>query len=302
MCYQIKKLLETSHRRQRLNPPSLTLVSLQGAAAYLLPAIVYAGIFLFRAPNSVILVATAGNFWIPVLYILVVAFLIWWREYIPPINGPSASARAARALAFYFYRVLGTYFILYIPGCVLGRYPQCTSITGLVVSINPIGTFCVIIKKSDVKRYIMELVTLPYVFSDCDCKCNFDCNWIGRKYEVGERDTPARISASILGFDITEDEEDSNSPNEDAVDDTGSDVESMDAESGADVVGLVETKDLESGKHSCASRLPARERPMAVLMTGETVSADALRDETTRTTDSGWSDVPTIARDGDTNQ
>lgn len=227
------------------------------------------------------------------------------------MNGTSSNVRAARALAFYFYRILGTFFVVYIPGIILAHIPQCRALTGLLLSINPIATFCVIIKKSDVKRYIIELVTLSYVFSDCDCNCNFDCNWIGRKYEVEERNIPRRVSSTVivLGFEITEEEGDSDSDSSDgdSFANTDSDVESMNIESGADGVGLAETTDGDhdhdhelSKDYSCASRLPG-ERPtsMTVLITGKSISADAVNEtaRTARTTGSGCSDVPTTTRD-----
>jgi len=86
----------------------------------------------------------------------------------------------------------------------------------------------------------------------------------------------------VLGFEITEDVEDSDS-------------EIINEESGAQNVRLAETKDrdLESGKHSCSS----------VLMTGKAVSTDAVNEtaRTANTTGSGCTEVPTIAGDSDTN-
>jgi len=155
----------------------------------------------------------------------------------------------------------------------------CAPFGGLLTSIQPIILFCVILKKSDAKKYIVELVTLSY--------CNCHCNCVGGKVEVVERDATTRISTSILGFDITVDDEDSDAPNGDDRAITGMDVETAKD----DVVGEAETDgeggpggDLESSKHSHASRRYGG-RPMAVLMTGETANV----------TSSGASDVPSTA-------
>jgi hypothetical protein len=97
----------------------------------------------------------------------------------------------------------------------------CAPIAGLCTSIQPIVLFWVILQKSDAKKYIVELVTLSYVFSNCNCHCS--C--VSGKDEAVERDTTTRISTSILGFDITVDDEDSDAPNGDDRAITGMDVE-----------------------------------------------------------------------------
>jgi len=147
----------------------------------------------------------------------------------------SASARAARELAFYFYRICGAYILILIPAAIvsfLGRLGS-IPIAGLFVSINPIATFCVILKKSDARRYIVELVTLSCVFDNR--------NNVGRKDEVVER----TAVATILGFDITEGEDDSDSPGGDNIEaNNGSNGEGMDAKRCTNLVGGTDT-DLE---------------------------------------------------------
>jgi hypothetical protein len=240
MCHQTKKLLETSQRAQRLNQPSLTTVNLQGAAAYLLPAIGISGVFLpsvFRTTHYIYVTAS----YVSILYIIGTTVMVWWKGYIPPVKGVSASARAARELAFYFYRICGAYILILIPAAIVSflSRPVSTPIAGLLVSVNPIATFCVILKKSDAKRYIVELVTLSYVFGIYNgCRCNR----VDRKHEVVERTAPMRTVTTILGFDITEDrEEDPDSPNGDTEANICSDVEGMNAKSGTDSVGGTDT-------------------------------------------------------------
>jgi len=161
MCHQTQRLLETSHRAQRLDQPSLTRVNLQGTAAYLLPAIGIAGVFLpplFRTLHYIYVIAS----YLSILYIFGTTVKVWWKGYIPPVKGGSASARAARELAFYFYRICGAYILILIPAAIVSFMGRLGSIpiAGLFVSINPIATFCVILKKSDARRYIVKLITL----------------------------------------------------------------------------------------------------------------------------------------------
>lgn len=288
MCYQIKVLLQTSQRRRKYSQPSLTRVNLQGTVAYILQATFNTGC-LFRSGYLISHVVYYFLMLVLIFYIFYATFVVWYRDYIPPLNGKSACARAARELAFYFYRISGTFIFIWIPGTAFQLAARaagkawCQQLVGLLVAIQPIVAFFISLKKSDVRRYIVDLVTMSYAFGDWRCQCN--C--FGRKEEdvVVESVTPKKSISTILGFDISiEEEEDS-----DSEDDGGLDG---DDESVADVVSGGETNinaspvgDLESGKHPYTSRRNEDRRKM-VLMTGKAMAVDDSRDTTARTTGS----------------
>jgi hypothetical protein len=286
MCHQIKVLLLSSKRLSRLKQPCLLRVNLQGAAAYLLPAIFLSGIFF---PDAwLITYCIFGIVWFVILfYIIYVTVVVWYGDYIPPVDGGSANARAARELALYFYRICGTFLGIYIPSAAFSLFAGDTGqewwqpIQGLLLAIQPIVTFCFILEKSDTRKYIMDLVTLTYVFGDWRSRCN--CLWRKKKAVPRHTRTTRMSTISILGFDVEEEEEeeDSNSANGDAGVKGGSDAE---AEPSSDVVAdAAQGGDIESGKRAYTSRRN-QERPTAVLMTGETKSTRTNRTSRTSRT------------------
>jgi len=287
MCHQIKVLLLSSKRLSRLKQPCLLRVNLQGLAAYLLPALFLSGIFFPEA--WLVTYCIFGIVWFVILfYIIYVTLVVWYGDYIPPVDGATANARAARELTLYFYRICGTFLGVYIPAAAFSLFAGDTGqewwqpIQGLLLAIQPIVTFCFILEKSDTRTYIMDLITLTYVFGDWRSRCN--CVW--RKKKVVQRHTrTTRMSTiSVLGFDVEEeeeDEEDSNSANGDAVAKGDSDA---DAEPTSDAVGDAgHDGDIESGKRAYTSRRNLG-RPTAVLMTGETKSTRTNRTSRTSRT------------------
>jgi len=115
MCHEIKVLLQTSGRRRKITQPSLMRVSIQGTAAYLLQAIFNVAC-LFLTGYLVSHVIYFSLVLLLITYIIYATFVVWYQDYMPPVNGKSRCARAARELAFYFYRICGTFMFIFIPG------------------------------------------------------------------------------------------------------------------------------------------------------------------------------------------
>jgi len=69
-----------------------------------------------------------------------------------------------------------------------------TFVAFILGAIQPIVTFCVILKKSDTKKYIVKLVTLSYLFGNWPCRSHWNDTRLDRN---GKR----RFS-SILGFNV----------------------------------------------------------------------------------------------------
>jgi len=196
ICYEVLVLLRASRRAQRITQPSLTKVHLQVGAAFIIGTI--AGVCIYFLQHAilkaekngdnleksqmleitslifVILIALMSG--LPILYTFYVTFLIWLRGYIPSVNGATASDRAMRELAIYFRRIIMVFIGIWIPALILTMSPFWLDNTwGFVVgtwlvAIQPILTFCMILTKTDARKYIWDLVTLSYLFGDCACR------------------------------------------------------------------------------------------------------------------------------------
>jgi hypothetical protein len=197
LCYEIKVLLQNSQRVLRSKQPSLTRVNILGVTAYLFPAILYSGVF-FRPSAFTWIVFGIG--WLPILYAIHVTIFVWCHGYIPSTHGATPSAKATRELAFYFYRISGTFVGIWIPAMAIHLYGAFegedwpTFVAFILGAIQPIVTFCVILKKSDTKKYIVKLVTLSYLFSNWPCRCHWNDTRLDRNVK--------RRFSSILGFNV----------------------------------------------------------------------------------------------------
>ena len=127
---------------------------------------------------------------LPILYGLYAVVTIYKNGYIPPVtitslmtstttaasttttNNNNNSDRALRELALYFGRIILVYFGFWVPGIVLTMVTVLTQqywwivLASLLFSVQPLVTFAVILTKTDVRRYIRDLVTLSYLFGE----------------------------------------------------------------------------------------------------------------------------------------
>jgi len=185
ICYEVLFLLRASRRAQRITQPSLTKVNLQVGAAFIMGTITAVSMyFLIYGETNAYMnenwekgAMLSRIFW-PVYYILVglpflyscyVTFLIWLRGYIPSVNGATASDRAMRELTIYFCRIIMVFIVIWIPVHLLQRWGAwfesswVTVVIFWLLAIQPILTFCMILTKTDARKYIWDLVTLSYL-------------------------------------------------------------------------------------------------------------------------------------------
>jgi len=208
ICYEVLVLLRASRRAQRITQPSLTKVNLQMGASFIIGTI--AGVdfyFLFvyvQDPTLIIFIGVTLLlvFVAPFLYTFYVTFLIWCRGYIPSVNGATASDRAMRELTIYFSRIILVFIGIWIPALILTifnllmarGYIWTDNSWGIVVgywlmAIQPILTFCMILTKTDARKYIWDLVTLSYLFGDCTCRKDKALS-VGATNNSGAQNTP----------------------------------------------------------------------------------------------------------------
>lgn len=113
----------------------------------------------------------------PILYTLNGACIIWWRGYIPSLSsgGATPTDRARRELGFFFMRIVLVYLAVWLPVIGLFLYVSITeeiwiyAVTNWLFAIQPILTFGMILTKPDARKYIVDLVTLSYLFGKKSC-------------------------------------------------------------------------------------------------------------------------------------
>jgi len=134
VAYEMFSLIKDSYQRKKIDPPSVRKVLMQGVCVYTVTTI-FATWFALEVPWPPYSVSDAGtSIWSsmeggvfsttgtlalsivvlspPTLYVLYVAFTIWWKELLP------RSGRT-RAISLYFIRILFVFFAFYYPGIVL---------------------------------------------------------------------------------------------------------------------------------------------------------------------------------------
>jgi len=199
VCYQVYVLLRSlennSHRR--LKQPSLRTVNLQAGSICGISLLVGYGMYLLltfmrraQVAGDITTAKRYYNFYNlsqgilfggPFLYVLVVSILIWWKGYLKPNKDnrqqPVTSLeKAMRELAVYFFRIISVFVAVWLPSLCLTAYGVKTVdskgwvfvLTGILTALQPLLTFCVVLTKSDVRGYILDLITLSFLFGGKD--------------------------------------------------------------------------------------------------------------------------------------
>jgi len=108
----------------------------------------------------------------PLVYITCLSTFVWWRGYIPDINGSTLKGRAARKLFFYFLRIVLVFVVAWVPTFCLIFFGLHVLVAYHIIAIQPIITFVMILTKPDAKKYIWDLITLSYLFDSKDKTTN----------------------------------------------------------------------------------------------------------------------------------
>ena len=105
----------------------------------------------------------------PIGFLGCMCVMIWRRGYIPSMNGISARDKSMRELSWYFFRIIAVFVGFWLPTMIVSLIgiSNNTSWVGpvfsLLVTIQPIASTCMAMTKSDVKKYIFDLITLSYI-------------------------------------------------------------------------------------------------------------------------------------------
>jgi len=174
ILYQIFLLLKSARKVRRIEQPSLRRVNFQMGSVCIFFAIPVAivhvmdlDIWRFRP------FLTAVGMAIPGFYVLGVSVWIWWM--LPPSNGSSQVQKATRQLTLFFGRVvvifLGIWFPRYV---IIYYYPNWLMLVAqALLGIQPLVTTAAILTKSDVRSYMINLVTGGYCgIGSLLCQCS----------------------------------------------------------------------------------------------------------------------------------
>jgi hypothetical protein len=188
IAYELLALLRRSKSIRRVNPIGLRRVNLQAGAVYFI-AILYAA-------TIEIIVATSrkagaeGDFetvqalsisfqvlyfsmiLLPMVFLIYFATRIWWGGFVPKAKGSNSRDKALRQLFFFFMRIVGVFFGIWIPSLMFTVLAVSSSkfyfnvVSWCLLALQPILSMWMILTKRDARKYILKLVTLSYLFGE----------------------------------------------------------------------------------------------------------------------------------------
>ncbi len=193
ICYQILLLLKSSRSVLSIEPPSLKRITLHAGITFLFALVIGSSSYFLE--NGIqeaeltgdietqqlllIVLLVFGTILAlpPILYMMNGACIIWWRGYVPSltIGGASESDKSMRELAFYFFRIVVVFLVIFLVVMGLILYASIAdemwvyTVTSCLLAVQPTITFCLILTKPDTRQYIFRLVTLSYLFGKNSC-------------------------------------------------------------------------------------------------------------------------------------
>ena len=182
IAYQVLILLKTSKNVQRITQPSLTRVNLQGGVIIVVSILYSIGSSFYYYNNgwedSWLFISMTTS--IPFFYVIGVTILVQCKGYMPLVNhGSTSMDRAVRGLAFYFFRITAIFVLIWLPSGlflmlmyelpVVRKNGYFDYLSHILIAAQPIITFCVILTKPDVYKYIRDVVSLKCIFENCTC-------------------------------------------------------------------------------------------------------------------------------------
>lgn len=202
VSYEVLILLRNSNQVRRSNPPSLRKVTLQAVVVYSFSMLVFV---IHYCISSAAAKADkkgdyerSGSLWsanlywsfvvtyaLPIGFFGCVSIIIWCRGYIPSATG------RMKELAWYFFRVIVVFCLFWIPGMYFllvgaadkdygGKH---VTIGLLFCALQPIVSTCMAMTKSDVRKYIFDLISISYCFD--------------RKSEAQRRETQNTVNTDV---------------------------------------------------------------------------------------------------------
>jgi len=185
IAYELLDLLKTSKRVRKMRQMSLTRANIQAVVIFILGTAWSCTLYsLTRASHRagidgdygkikkitlVIQILWTLMLFVPMLVLVYFGLVIWWGGYLPSRDGSTSRDKALRQLVLFFLRIVGVFFVIWFPmvlliieGIRLPRFWYFV-ISWSLGGIQPILTGLMILTKSDVRKYIMDLLTCTYL-------------------------------------------------------------------------------------------------------------------------------------------
>jgi hypothetical protein len=181
------ELLKDTHKGIRVKPPTIKKATVRGIIVYIYALIIFfAHYFLDGNINMTIaapiyFMLSAG---FPIIYLCYVCIIIWYRGLVPSLGG------RLREISLYFFRIIVVYLVVWLPSIALmlttgpvrtrdlfdftkltdesstekhDERKNCLYPAGLLLcAIQTIVSAGMALTKTDVRKYVIDLLTLSY--------------------------------------------------------------------------------------------------------------------------------------------
>ena len=189
ISYKVVSLLKASKSVKRITQPSPKGVTLEACAVYCLVGLSALGFHYLNKINFIACwLVFSGLVVPPCSYILYAPITVWRNKYLPPLETILKRSnttterlrdRAIRELALYFFRIIAAYCITVLPAIffwMYGYFQMYFATNGgtgsdwavfafrVLAMLQMIVSSGFVLTKSDVRKYVWDLVTLSYVF------------------------------------------------------------------------------------------------------------------------------------------
>jgi hypothetical protein len=180
----IYTLLQKCHDIRPSGPPSLRKVTLEAICVLLFSIIIFISRFFIgraalKAGNALdidkadkillvnFLLGMVVTFLFPIAFFCYVSFIIWYRGLMPSATGKT------KQLFWYYVRIMVVCIAFFLPAMFLLNYGVWIDnysggvyiATGFVfIGLQPIVSTSMAMTKSDVRKYVIDLITLTYLF------------------------------------------------------------------------------------------------------------------------------------------
>jgi hypothetical protein len=183
IAHAVFDLLKNSHQGVRVKPPTIEKVTIQGMIVYLYALIIFFAHFYLDGNGKINMDIAAPIYFMlsagfPIIYLCYVCIIIWYRGLVPSLGG------RLREISLYFFRIIVVFLVFWLPSIALMLATGPVRTRDLVqfnqevftkqskLSLYPAGLLlCAIqsivstsmtLTKTDVRKYVIDLLTLSY--------------------------------------------------------------------------------------------------------------------------------------------
>jgi len=186
VSYELLNLIRNAHQVRTSDQPKIFKVTLQALVVYIFAVIIFIIHYSISSAGSKAydemddtsvqmndrLQTAKKNLSLVVTYILPIGFLSYVCIAIGFNSGDmTAASGRIKELAWYFFRLLVVFYLLWLPGMyflIVGTPNEEDGEKGIIIgllvcSVQPIVSTCMAMTKSDVKEYTLDLITFSHV-------------------------------------------------------------------------------------------------------------------------------------------